>query len=798
MSSPEVLAGTLTCYHCGEPCTGQPVEAGGKTFCCTGCSLVYGLLSENNLCTYYQLNRQPGISPQQVHDHKFDYLDLPEVRQQLIRFSHEGEAHVTFYLPAMHCSSCIWLLEHLHRLDPAITGSSVHFQRRELSIVFKEQGIRLSSIAQLLTHIGYEPLITLSDMQQRKAPYRDKGRIIHIAVAGFCFGNIMMMSFPEYFGLTGILGQAGLQVFFRYLNLALSLPVLLYSAAGFFTSAWKSIAQRHINIDAPIALAITVTFLRSLYEILSGTGAGYLDSMTGIVFFMLIGRYVQQRTYDTLSFDRDYTSYFPLAARVLVNGAETSRQVSQLRPGDVIVIRNRELVPADARLLSPRTHIDYSFVSGESAPVARYAGELVYAGGRQLDGAITLEVTRSVSHSYLTGLWNNEAADRGRQRREQTLTDHINRWFTVAVLLIAASACIYWLLTDPSRALNAMSAVLIVACPCGLLLTTSFTQGSMIRLMGRAGCYVKNAGAIESMADIDTIVLDKTGTVTHGSQVAFKGTLRADELAFAVSLAAQSAHVLSTRISAHYAQVQRLPVTAFAEVAGMGICGNVEGHTVMMGSDRYITGHLALAGYQASRVFLSIDGTVKGFFSISHAYRSGFDTAIRQLQQRYEVHMLSGDNAAERSYLQQLFAPGFLHFDQRPHDKLAYIRRLQEQGRKVMMVGDGLNDAHAFRQSDMSMAVSDDAGMFSPACKAILGGASFRRLPALLRFAGAGSTIIAACFSFSLVYNVAGLFFAVQDALSPVIAAILMPASTISIVLISTLSVYAAGRRLGR
>lgn len=792
MSRNEVLTETFACYHCGESCDNDPVRADGKHFCCSGCKLVYELLSENNLCTYYNLNIHPGVSPKQVYNHKFDYLDIPEVSRQLIHFSHDGQAHITFYLPGMHCSSCIWLLEHMNRIMPSVLQSTVNFQRREVSLVYKETETGLSAIASQLTAIGYEPHITLNDIENNKTPRVDKNRVIKIAVSGFCFGNIMMMSFPEYFGLEAMWQQERLQWLFRYLNLLLSLPVLVYAASDFFISAWKSIRQRYLNIDAPIALAIAVTFLRSLYEVSSGTGAGYFDSMTGIVFFMLIGRYVQNRTYDTLSFERDYRSYFPLAVRVLVNGKEESRQIAQLRKGDVIVIRNQELIPADAILLSPRTHIDYSFVSGESSPVSIQQDNQVYAGGRQLDGAIHLEVTRSVSQSYLTQLWNNKHQGR---KNDPSFIDPINRYFTIAVLTIAATAGTYWLFSDPSKALNAVSAVLIVACPCGLLLTSSFTNGSIIRLMGRLGCYLKNARAIESMATANTIVFDKTGTITHGSHVTFKGLLVPNELEMAVSLAAQSAHVLSRKISTQYERISRLNVTDFSENIGKGICGTVDGKYVMMGSERFITGWSENPDSRSSRVYVSIDGRLKGFFSINNAYRNGLTETIGNLKKDYEMHMLSGDHPVERAQLEQFFPSPSLHFNQKPEDKLNYILQLQTRGKKVIMVGDGLNDAHAFNQSDMAIAVSDDASHFSPACDAILDGEAFQKLPALLHIARQGRRIIAACFTFSLIYNIAGVIFAVQGTLSPVIAAILMPASSISIVLISTLSVYLTGKQ---
>ncbi|MES2560883.1 MAG: heavy metal translocating P-type ATPase metal-binding domain-containing protein [Bacteroidota bacterium] len=789
---------TVVCYHCGDDCNETPIVVDAKNFCCNGCKLVFELLNENNLCTYYNLNQHPGVTPEKTYDHKFDYLDIPEVSNQLIQFRNGEQAHVTFYLPGMHCSSCIWLLEHLNRMMPAVIQSQVNFQRKEIRLVFKEGEVGLAAIASQLTAIGYEPHITLSDVDKHKTPAINKDGIIRIAVAGFCFGNIMMLSFPEYFGLENVWQQQSLVWLFRYLNLILSLPVLLYAASGFFISAWKSIKNSYLNIDAPIALAILVTFLRSVYEVINGTGSGYFDSMSGIVFFMLIGRYVQDRTYDTLSFERDYKSYFPLAVRVLQDNIEVSRQVSQLKPGDVIVIRNQELIPTDATLLSLSTHIDYSFVSGESAPVSKHKGDLVYAGGRQLDGVVQLKVTRSISQSYLTRLWNGQKEESSGKSVSQSFVDPINRYFTFFVFAIASVACCYWLVVDPSKALNALSAVLIVACPCGLLLTVSFTNGSIIRLMGRQGCYLKNASAIESMAKADTVVFDKTGTITHGSNIVFKGTATTAELELAVSLAAQSSHVLSKKIVQHYGSVKGLAVTDFKETTSFGIQGTINGKYVMMGSALFITGEDMASLGKSSQVYFSVDGKLKGFFAIDSVYRDGLAAAIGKLQPNFELHLLSGDNPLDQSHLGHFFSRSHMHFNQKPDDKLNYIQQLQSNGKQVMMVGDGLNDAHAFRQSNMAMAVSDDSGHFSPACDAILDGASFEKIPDLLHIAKGGRSIIIACFTFSVIYNIAGLVFAVQGTLQPMIAAILMPASSISIVLISTLSVYILGKRITR
>lgn len=779
----------VECYHCGETCKGEIINFDDKNFCCDGCKLVYDLLREHSLCTYYNLNTTPGISPEKIiYSGKYNHLDNEQINDKLIRFSEGDDKHVTFYVPKIHCSSCIWLLENMHKINKGIIRSSVNFLRKEVSIVFNSQLTKLSEVAELLAHIGYEPLINLNDLEQKPKNVRDKKQVLKIGLAGFCFGNIMMLSFPEYFSLGNFYEQTNLKHFFGYLNLFLSLPVFFYCASGFFISAWKSIRHHYLNIDAPIALAILVTFLRSVYEIVSHAGSGYMDSMTGIAFFMLIGRYFQNKTYETLSFERDYKSYFPIGVTIKEkNGKEINKPVSELKRGTRIIIRNNELIPSDAILLSKQTHIDYSFITGESAPVKKQAGELIYAGGKQLDGAVELEVLTPTSQSYLTQLWNQ---DKHKQiQTDQTFVEKINRYFTIVVLTIACVSACYWLVEDSSQTLNALTAVLIVACPCGLLLTTTFANGNIMRIMGRNKFYLKNASVIEKLSKTNTIIFDKTGTITQGSVVKFIGpSLSEYELHLITSLAGQSSHPMSRKIYSQFAGKETVSVKEFEEHPGKGIKGLVDGKYILLGSEYFITGLISPNNF-SSKVFLIIEGEIIGYFSFSSSYREGLAGLTSKLSGNYDLKLLSGDNDSERKIIETFFdKKSSLIFNQTPEEKMNYVQQLREQGRNVMMIGDGLNDAGALKQSDIGIAISDDTNNFSPACDAILDGASFSRIPAFISLAKAGKKVIIATFIISLTYNIIGLSFAVQGILSPVIAAILMPISSVSIVLLATVS----------
>lgn len=779
------------CYHCGEDYMYSNVKFDNKDFCCEGCKLVYELLQDNNLCTYYSLNTTPGSTLSNSDSPgKYAYLDNENVSNRLIRFKDGNTTHVTFNIPQMHCSSCIWLLENLHRLSAGIRLSTVNFLQKEVTVIYDSSMIKLSQVADILLHIGYEPVINLADLDNVDKKKSRKGEIIRIGIAGFCFGNIMMLSFPEYFSSGNFFEQKGLSYLFTYLNLFLALPVFFYCAATFFVSAWKSIRHRYLNIDAPIALAILITFLRSIYEIISHTGAGYLDSMSGIVFFMLIGRYFQNVTYDTLSFERDYKSYFPVGVTVKQqNGNETNVPVSEIKKSDRIVIHHNELIPADAILISSRTHIDYSFITGESNPVVKQAGDLIYAGGKQIGGAIELEVINVTSQSYLTQLWNKEAPKQ--PRFKDTLADRINKYFTWSVLSISILAGLYWLMLDSSKSLNAMTAVLIVACPCGLLLTSTFANGNTLRILGRNKFYLKNAAVIEKLSKLDTIIFDKTGTITKGSEVCFIGrTLSDRELKIAVSLAAHSSHPLSRKIYSSFGKNHFFIVRDFDELPGKGISGEINGDIIKLGSMDFI-GKQNVPDMPASSscVYFSINNELMGHFKFSNSYRAGLQDLIAELRKNYGIRLLSGDNDSERNILKTFFGEGaHLIFNQRPDDKLRYIKKLRQDGQRVVMIGDGLNDAGALKGSDVGIAVSDDTNNFSPACDAILDGSVFSKIPSFISLTKATRTVILITFFISLIYNIIGLTFAVQGTLSPIIAAILMPISSVSIVLLATLS----------
>jgi P-type Cu+ transporter len=780
---------TTQCYHCGDACSDQHIHLEEKVFCCEGCKTVYEILNKNELCAYYDLNENPGQTQKiKIRKDKYAFLDQPEVQSKLIQFSDHQTAQVTFYLPQMHCSSCLWLLENIHRVNPGIASSRVNFSKKEAFIIFNHQETSLRAVVETLTSIGYEPHISLENLDQRDTTSLDRTRWYKIGVAGFAFSNIMMMSLPEYFSKGNDL-QHEIAIALQVFIVILSIPVIFYSASEFFVTAWAGLRNRYLNIDAPVALALIITYGRSLYEVFSGTGTGYFDSMSGIVFFMLVGRWLQDRTYQAISFDRDFKSFFPIAVNVVQDGQLIPTTVDRLQQEDVIQVYSKEIIPVDAILSKGKAEIDYSFVSGESLPVTVMPGEIIYAGGRQLGGMLEMIVVKGVSQSYLTNLWNKEVF-RNRRQKEHTVIDSISTYFTYLVFAIGAIAGTYWYMQGETRLMwNAITTILIVACPCALLLAANFTNGNILRVLSLNKFYLRSPDVIEDLARVKHIVFDKTGTLTENRKIkiSYSGTvLHDDDLRRKIaSLVNHSNHPASKAIYEFLAVKGELPVEHFKLIEGKGIEGWIDDQHVKVGSPSFVG--LQEEGNKGSVVMVQIDAKVVGKFTLSNIYRFGIFDLLKGLRHKFDLSVISGDNDAELATMQQVVGTeSTILFDQKPEDKLRYIQHLQEnKGAEVMMIGDGLNDAGALRQSQVGVAVTDSNNTFTPSSDGIIDASRLSSLDKFIEYAKDGHRIIIFSFVISILYNIIGLFFAVQGILSPVIAAILMPSSSITIILIT-------------
>ncbi|WP_316784119.1 heavy metal translocating P-type ATPase [Pedobacter frigiditerrae] len=782
MEQQKILSANL-CYHCGEDISGVDLVIADKHFCCAGCKGVYQILSANNMCAYYAYNDSPG-KRLETNAH-FEYLDEPSIVKQLVNYQDKENCIVTFYIPAIHCSSCIWLLEHLYKINPAIYSSRIDFLKREVNLSFKHNEIALRKVVEILVQIGYEPAINLQDVVKENSNRVDKALILKIGVAGFCMGNVMLFSFPEYFGISNLEPQ--FKALFGWLNLAFSIPVVLFSGKDYFLSALASLKHKHINLDTPLALIIAVLFLRTAFAVVFNNGVGFADTLTGLVFLLLMGKWVKQRTYHHISFDRDYRSYFPIAITTLQNGMEKPKAINELAIGDRLWIRNGELVPADSILMRGDAWLDMSFVTGETEPQQKVLGEVIYAGGKQMGEGIEIEVLKNASQSYLTSLWNKENYS---HNFKQNFNDSVAKYFSIAVFIIAFIAMAYWFYhNNGTKAWAAFTAVIIVACPCVLALSTPFTLSAILSVFDKKGFYVKNTDAVEELAHCNSIVFDKTGTLTtiEDAKISFTGTLTDNDKKLLVSLLNHSSHPLSRQILNSFSYGKFYPISKFKETPGKGIRGLVNNQMVYAGNQSVLP--FDIKPDQHNGVHVVIDSAYKGSFIVTQQWRSNLAELMTKLTKQFSLKVLSGDTNKDEKALQSFFSLSTtIKFEQSPQQKLAAIIQQQESGEKVMMLGDGLNDAGALKQSDFGIAITDNINNFTPGCDAILKGSSLEFLPSFYQLSKDGLKIIKISFAIAIAYNCVGLYYAVQGTLYPLVAAVLMPLSTITIISFTTIA----------
>lgn len=775
------------CYHCGEECIDDSFRINEKIFCCNGCKTVFEILDNSGLCNYYNIEEAPGKTQKNQLVKNYDYLDDPDLKVKLHDFSDGKTARLTLDIPQMHCSSCIWVLENLHKLNSGIISSKVNFLQKKVFIIYSEKDTSLKEIIRLLDSIGYEPLLNLDERKRETSKNELKNLYYKIGIAGFCFGNIMLLSFPEYLSINSEEHER-LKTIFAYLNIILSLPVFFYSAQDYFISSWKGLSKKIINIDVPLALGIFVLFIRSLVEIIFFNGAGYLDSLAGLVFFLLIGKVFQTKTYDTLNFERDYKSYFPISVTINKDSHETTIPIEKLKVGQRIIVRNNELIPSDSVLIKGNGNIDYSFVTGESSPDQKNNGDIIYAGGKQIGGAIELETIKEVSQSYLTQLWNNANSEKDHDSKIVGFANSISKYFTLAIISIALIGGIFWY-PDLMMSFNVFTSVLIVACPCALALSTPFTLGNAMRIFGKNNFYIKKTSVLEKLAAITTIVFDKTGTITETglSETTFVGDELTDvEMGIIKSTVRNSSHPLSLAIFNSINHHNNFTLEYFMEEPGRGLSAKFGERIVKIGSPEFV-GVTDKIENPHAHVFVSINNQVKGFFQINNKYREGLKEIIGELRIKYQLHLLSGDNSNERENLINIFGDeGNIYFRQSPFDKLSFINNLKSEGKKVLMIGDGLNDAGALNAADVGISISDNTNNFSPACDGILDSKNFHKLSWFINFSKISKKIIIASFVLSTIYNLIGLFFALSGVLTPLIAAVLMPLSSISVVVFTT------------
>ncbi len=798
------------CAHCGDVCGRSAVPFEDKPFCCSGCRSVYELLSGMELCEYYNED-SPGVSMRKFASHlEFEVLDDPAALRKLLTFSSRTLNRVVLTVPTLHCASCVWLLEQLDRFDSGVLSSQVDIMRKRVTVDYNPERTSLRHVAEQMARVGYSPLIRMEG-ESRHDFKATRGLYARLGLAGFAAGNTMLAYLARY--LAGDRGlDPGVWLIFSIISIALAIPVLLYSASPWFTKAFAALRKRKLTLDVPVALGIAVLFGKSMFDLISGHGEGYLNSFTGLVFFLLIGRLFQQKAFDALSFDRTYRSFFPLSVRKEKSGETATIPIEDVKIGDTLLVRNGEVIPCDAILASEIGYIDYSFVTGESMPVECTRDEIVHAGGRIVGHAARLVAIKTVSQSDLATMWERSSSHTQNPKHSSllTLSDTFGKWFTAGALGVAVIAALAWL-PNIGASFSVFTSVLIVACPCALTLAAPITLGTAMGRLGERGIFLKQIGVLLNLTRIRSIFFDKTGTLTATDyDIAYEGRplLESERIALE-TIASNSAHPISRAIACSRGatgSIRPVPRESFQiaelesvrEELGKGLSGRSMGHAVAIGSLSFISDFCCIGNSTPTHrvaAHLALDGEYAGAFVVRERLREGIPEMMSKLKSKFELRLISGDNARDRVLVESLFGEGNVTFEQTPYGKIARVEEAQENGEAVLMIGDGLNDAGAMSAADVAIAVTDDTATLVPACDIIVRADTLRELPALIRYAHQMRALIIISLALSVIYNIAGLIFAGMGHLTPIFAAVLMPASSITVIAISAFGARIFARR---
>ncbi|MFO0830777.1 MAG: heavy metal translocating P-type ATPase [Phycisphaerales bacterium] len=788
-----------SCTHCGLDVPAGLVEEGAASqFCCEGCRTAYQVIQEGGLASFYAMRAREGTSVRAARPARaraYSEFDDPTFQDLYCRMCTGNLRSTDLLLEGVHCAACVWLLEKLPTLVPGVIEARLTLRRASLHVVWSADAVALSTVARTLSTLGYTPHPARGRRADEVRRAEDRRSLIRIAVAGACAGNVMLLFIALYAGLFDAMDPAHVQLF-RWASMVLSTIAILWPGWVFFRGAWASVRARSLTLDVPLAIGFGAGLVWGILNTIRGTGDLYFDSLAALIFFLLVGRFIQHRQQRTAADSVELLfSLTPTNARVVDGDAVRDVAVEALKPGQWVEVRSGESVPADGVIRSGDARIDRSLLTGESRPAHLRVGDAAHAGTVNLSGIIRVEVTATGEATRVGQLMR--LVEEGSRRKGEVvqLADTFAGWFIIAILVLSTVTAVLWWRTSPQRAIDHAIALLIATCPCGLGLATPLAMTVALGQAARRGILVKSAEAVEQLSRAGTLILDKTGTITGGrtSLARWWGT---DEVAGIVgAVEAASGHHVARALTeglARHAQ-PGLGVEGFVEATGRGVAAVVGGRSVRIGSVPFVSGATmcmgaseALADVERdglSPVLVAIEGTVVGVAGLGDAIRPDAAEAVAGLRgQGWRVLIASGDAPHVVAAVGRMLSlpPGDCHGGLTPEQKTDLVRLSRSSG-PVVMVGDGVNDAPALAEATVGVAVHGGAEASLAAADVYAAREGLAPLVDLLKGSRRTMGVVKRSIAVSLAYNVVVAGLAMAGLVTPLAAAILMPAASLSV-----------------
>ena len=792
----------VACTHCGLAVPPGLVREGaphGTRFCCAACATAYDLLQSHGLGGYYAFSERREVAVRRT-DRSYDEFDHPAFAELYVQPAGEGRLRTELYLEGVHCASCVWLVERVPLLVPGAVRAELDVRRSLARVEWDPRQVSLSAIARALDTLGYaaHPFrgVTRDAMRTRE----DRAMLTRIGVAGAIAGNVMLAALALYSGeFHGM--EREYERLFRWVSFGLTIPALLGPGRLFFAGAWSALRTRTLHMDLPIAIALGAGFARGAINTLTDSGPVYFDGVCVLVFLLLTGRFLQQRGQRAAADAAELLySLAPTSARVRgSDGAERECPAAGLLPGMEVVVRAGESFPCDGEVVEGRSSVNAALLTGESRPAGVAPGGAVYAGTLNVQAPVVVRVGAPGEASRLARLLRHVEEGAARRAPVVAFANRLSGVFVAVVLVLAAVTFALWYGRHPQAAWDHAIALLIVTCPCALALATPLAVTVAVGRAARGGLYIKGGDAIELLARPGVLVLDKTGTVTEGrtTLVAWQG----DDAVRPAVLALEdgSSHPIADGFRRAWPGLAAARATELAHHVGGGITGVVNGAEVLVGAPRFVatrTGADAdawvrrLGDATLTPVLVAVGGRVVAVAGLGDRVRDDARATLDRLRARgWRTLLLSGDDpgvvAAVGNRLG--FAPGEVTGAATPEAKLAAVVRLKAGARDrrapVVMVGDGVNDAAAIAAADVGIGVHGGAEACLATADAYLTTPGIEPLVRLGDGARRTMRVIRRNILFSLGYNLLGVVLAMTGVISPLIAAIMMPASSITVVL---------------
>jgi Cu2+-exporting ATPase len=807
---PDAATSAASCFHCGlpnpEPAKWRAVIGGTEqAFCCAGCRGIAQTIHAAGLGAFYAQRTAPADRPlDEPDDHGGDdewtrWDDVAHA-QGLVRDGGEGTRETSLLLEGIHCAACIWLIESWLARTPGVVRAQINYATRRALVVWNPQRTGLSVILRTVARIGYHGYPYDPSRREALARRESRALLLRMAIAMLAMMQVMMLAVPTYITVDGV--EPEHRLLLEWASFTLTLPALLYSAVPFFRGAWRDLVVRRPGMDVPVALGLVAAFGASTYATFIGHGAVYYDSVTMFIALLLLARYVEliarRRAGDAIEM---VAKARPMTAERLTGWPSTAAVdaigAAALVAGDVVLVRPGATIPADGTVVDGAAQVEEAVLTGESRPATKRVGDAVLAGSVTRDGALTVRVTAAGEATRLAAierLVERAASERPRVAR---IADRVARWFVAALLGLALATALVWWQVDAARALAVTFSLLVVSCPCALSLATPAALAAAGGALGRRHVVIARADALEALARVTHVVLDKTGTLTTG-RLALVRTLATggwnadDALALAASLEAQSEHSLARALRGA-AGGRALPqVEAIETLPGQGVAGRYLGRAFRLGRPQFVA---ALSGAalpaeaaaiddQCTLIALGDDAGFAALFVLGDSLRPGAMELVARLRAAgITPLLLSGDRAATVAATAAVLGIADARGDALPDDKRAVVVALQQRGAVVAMIGDGINDAPSLAQAQVSVSLGSATPLAQWTADVVVLADDLTLIAATIAHARRTLGVVRQNLGWAFVYNAIAIPAAALGWVTPLVAAIGMSVSSLVVVL---------------